>query len=405
MMAVYLGIDWSQKEHMLVFLNEKGGKLAETKITRTANGFAKLDEMRKGFGVEAAECIVGIESSYLLLVDWLWDHGYRQLYIVAPNVTHSRQKTYSHSGARTDSRDAYLIANLLRTDRHLLQPWQPNSRQTQELSTFVSMRMQRLEDRLREENRLRDLLIRYHPSVLAAFSLNTDVGLAFLLAYPTPQAVEQLTWPDFQAFARAQGYAVTHHAKAFAKLQADFPVASPDVVAVYQPSAMLLAQQLMNTRRTLKQIERQVQAIFAVHPDAFIYASLPGVGDILAPALLSKLGDDRSRYPRPDVLQAIAGTAPVTKQSGKVRYVQYRQDCDRELRHIVQQWAMSSVKCSPWALAYFTDARGRGHSASRAYRGLANCWLKILWTLWQACEPYDEAFHLQQVRLRKRPRG
>jgi transposase len=404
-MAVYLGIDWSQKEHMLVFLNEKGAKLAETKIPSNVKGFAKLDQMRKEFGVSAAECIVGIESSYLLLVDWLWNCGYSQLYVIPPNMTRSRQKSYSQSGARTDSRDGYLIANLLRTDRHLLHPWRPDSAQIQELRGYISLRMQLVQERLREQNRLRDLLIRYHPTVLSAFSLDSDVGLAFLLAYPTPQATAQLTWVEFQAFAREQRYAATHQTKAFSNLQADYPVALPQVVAAYQPSALLIAQRLAATRQTLKQIEQRIRTLFAAHPDAFIFASLPGAGEILAPALLSKLGDVRHRYPKPDVLQAIAGTSPVTAQSGKSRYVRFRRECDRELRDIAQQWAKASVRYSPWAAAYFANACERGHSMSRAYRGLANRWLAILWKLWQSREPYDEALHLQRVKQRKLPRG
>ncbi len=403
-MAVYLGIDWSQKEHMLVFIDEKGGRLAETKIERTVNGFVQLDQLRESFGVGADECIVGIESQHLLLVDWLWDHGYSKLYIVSPNVTHSRQKSYSHSGARTDSRDAYLIANLLRTDGHLFEPWQPDSPQTQELRSCVSLRMQLLQARLREQNQLRDLLMRYHPTVISAFSLDTDVGLAFFLAYPTPEATKQLSWGAFQAFAREQRYASSHQVKAFAQLQANYPVASPAVVQIYQPSARLIAERLVSTRQALKQIEQRIRSLFAEHPDAFIYQSLPGVGETLAPALLSKLGDNRRRYPRPAVLQAIAGTAPVTIQSGKTRSIRFRRGCDREFRTIATQWARASIRCSPWAAGYFADSRSRGHSVSRTYRGLANRLLAILWKLWHSREAYDEALHLQRVMQRKGPR-
>ena len=125
---------------------------------------------------------------------------------------------------------------------------------------------------------------------------------------------------------------------------------------------------------------------------------------MLAPALLSKLGDDRERFPTPGTLQAFAGTAPVTEQSGQRRMVRFRQACDKELRTITQRWAKASLEKSPWAVAYFTQARERGHSTSRVQRALANRWLAILWKLWQSNQPYDQDLHLQRVKARSRPR-
>ena len=105
-MAVYLGIDWSKKSHALAFINQKGGILAQDTIGQTAKGFARLDEIRSSLDISAAECVVGIESSHTLLIDWLWSHGYKQVYVIPPRVTQGRQATYRQSGARTDSHDA-----------------------------------------------------------------------------------------------------------------------------------------------------------------------------------------------------------------------------------------------------------------------------------------------------------
>jgi transposase len=403
-MAVYLGIDWSKKSHAVTFINQEGGIIAEETIGHTAKGFARLEKMRCGLDVCADECVVGIESSHTLLIDWLWSHGYSQVYVIPPAVTASRQATYRQSKARTDSSDAYLIANLLRTDLHLLHPWRPDSPSIQALQAQVSLRMQLVAERIREQNRLAELVNRYYPAFLQAFSLDTDVGLAFLQRYPTPEAADRLTWTEFQAFAKSQHYASKHQTTAFAALQTAQPEALAAVVESAQPKVLLLARRLAGTRQLIKETEKSMQALYAEHPDASIYNSLPGVGEILAPALLSKLGDDRERFPTPSALQAFAGTAPVTEQSGQRRTVRFRQACDHDFRAIVQQWAKSSLNQSPWAVAYFTQSRDRGHSASRVYRGLANRWLAILWKLWQSQEPYDQDLHLQRVKARSRPR-
>jgi hypothetical protein len=60
----------------------------------------------------------------------------------------------------------------------------------------------------------------------------------------------------------------------------------------------------------------------------------------------------------------------------------------------MDDFARQSVRYSPWARQYLNEQLGRGHSKARAYRALANRWAKIVWTLWQRREVYDEARHL-----------
>ena len=147
----------------------------------------------------------------------------------------------------------------------------------------------------------------------------------------------------------------------------------------------------------------EIRKLFAVHPDASIFGSLPGVGARLAPALLAKFGDNRQRFPTAQTLQSVAGTCPYTKQSGKRKYVLFRRACDREFRQIAQQWAKASLDQSVWANTYFQMVRPRCKSTSHAYRCLANRWLAIAWRIWQDGVPYDENLHLRQHALRAKP--
>jgi transposase len=148
-----------------------------------------------------------------------------------------------------------------------------------------------------------------------------------------------------------------------------------------------------------------LSALFAQHPDADIFASLPGAGALLAPALLAKFGDQRQRFPTAAVVQARAGTCPITEQSGKKTYIHFRHSCDKEFRRIAQHFAKASLHQSGWAMAYFQDALSRGHSTSHAYRCLANRWLAVIWKMWQTRQPYDEGYHLRQRATRQRSRS
>jgi transposase len=123
---------------------------------------------------------------------------------------------------------------------------------------------------------------------------------------------------------------------------------------------------------------------------------------MLAPGLLVKFGDDRARFPAPGSVQALAGTCPVTEKSGKRKVIKFRRSCDREFRHITQQWAMHSLDQSVWANAYYRQILPRCHSKSHAYRCLANRWLAIAWKLWQTQQLYDETYHLRQRAQRSK---
>ena len=147
-----------------------------------------------------------------------------------------------------------------------------------------------------------------------------------------------------------------------------------------------------------------VRAAFEQHPDHHIFASLPGAGEFLAPALLSKFHDCRARFPHAAVTQATAGTSPVTIQSGKKRHVRFRRACDKEFRYYATQFARSSVRESPWAAAYFQTVRPRCDKASHAYRCLANRWIAIIWRLWMDRVTYDETVHLRNRHTGQQPR-
>jgi hypothetical protein len=94
-----------------------------------------------------------------------------------------------------------------------------------------------------------------------------------------------------------------------------------------------------------------------------------------------------------------------SKRSGKRKLVQFRHGCDKEFRRITQQFARASVPQSDWAAADWHEIRPDCQSDSHAHRILANRWLVIIWKMWQDRQPYDEAYHLQQRALRRKPRA
>lgn len=398
-MQIFLGIDWSHTHHDACFRNERGHVLSRLTVPHTADGLAQLDQARQQLGVAPAECQVGLETAHTLLIDFLWDRGYPQVFVIPPGAIKGARRRYRQTNAHTDQSDAWVIADVLRTDPATLPPWRPEGLIVRQLrANKVSLLHFLTKEIRRLSNRLGAVLARCYPAALQVFrDPASPIALLFLQAFPTPEAAGALTRQAFGQFARAHRYRQPDAvlSVAYARLQAAYPAASPSTVTVYREEAAWLAQHLLATTEHKKREIARLQEVFQQHPDHELFASLPGTGDFLAPALLAKFGDDRERFPQPSSLQCLAGTCPVTEQSGKGRRVFFRQACDHEFRQIAQQWAKASVSQSSGATTYWPSVREHSRTNSHAYRCLANRWLAIAWKCWQSRQPYDEAVHLQ----------
>ena len=135
--------------------------------------------------------------------------------------------------------------------------------------------------------------------------------------------------------------------------------------------------------------------LFHDHPDGGCFGSLPGAGAKIAPRLLSELGSNREVFESAQALQNYAGTSPVTKQSGKTRFVSLRHACNKTLRATIHLWADLSRKGCAWAEAYYQKKKTDGMAHASAIRCLGHRWMKILWKMWQTRTPYNEALHTQ----------
>ena len=406
-MQVYIGIDWSEEKHAVTFMNEAGAELASLSIPHSMEGFVQFDAARQKLGQEVEDCLIGLETAHNLLIDYLWGQGYTQVYVLPPNQVKSNQGRFRQSQAKDDPEDARLIADILRTDRSRLQPWHPDSLLTRQMRAKVSLILSLTQQTTRLSNRLRSVLLRYYPAALQVFKsgLTTQIAPEFIQAYPTPQAAQALSYAEFESFARSHGYRRQQDlASSFVRSQADYPPASPETVTVYQTEAQLLAHLLLETMRAKLSQLTELQRLYRQHPSYATFASLPGAGKLIGPGQLVKFGDDRQRFLHPSSVQALAGTCPVTKRSGKHKSVVFRRSCDKEWRYLCQEWGMALIyrTQSPIARAYYEDIRPHCHSEQHACRCVANRWLAIAWKLWQTGQVYDEAFHFQQRAMHRK---
>lgn len=406
-MRLYLGIDWSQSKHDICFLNPTGSTVAQHVIPHSQEGFWQIEDIRQKLGVGVEDCFVGLETTHNILLDFLWDRGYSQIYLLHPSKVRSSRGRFRQSAARNDPGDALLIADILRTDHARMQTWQPDhvlTRQIRAKINFVSYLTRQI---VGLTNRQRALLLRYYPVAADLFTtLKAPIAQHFIRAFPSPRDAGRLDLEQFRTFIKQHHYVHYHKLPGIlAKLHQPYPQAAPEIILACQQEAKMLAAILLEMIVSKKATLREIKTLFAQHPDREIYASLPGTGEYLQPALLAKFGDNRDRFPSPSRVQTLAGTCPVTISSGRRKRVQFRKSCDHDFRHIVQQWARISLRHSVWANVYYSRVRPHCESESHAYRCLANRWLAVLWRLWQDRMPYDEAYHLRQRALRSQPRA
>jgi transposase len=96
---------------------------------------------------------------------------------------------------------------------------------------------------------------------------------------------------------------------------------------------------------------------FQLHPDAKTIRSLPGLGMVLGARVLGEFGDDPTRFPIAKSRKNYAGSAPITKASGRAVVVLARHARNRRLADALEQWAFCSLTRSPGARRYYDQLR------------------------------------------------
>jgi transposase len=274
---------------------------------------------------------------------------------------------------------------------------------TQQLRLLCRDEVVLIEQRTALVNQLQQALAEYYPAALEAFVDWTDAFTwEFVLAFPTPQALVQAGQRRWEKFLHTHKLWRPETAERRLKIfsQAEQFKASDPIVQAKSQLAVCLSKLLCTLGHQLDLYRKQIQALFHDHPDHDLFGSLPGAKKVLAPRLLAAIGADPDRYGSHEVLQCIAGTAPVSYQSGKINKVHVRWSCDKFMRHTVHLWADCFRKASAWGQAYYQKKREEGMSHACALRCLGQRLLKILFRMLTDKTPYDAELHARNQQKR-----
>jgi transposase len=379
---LFAGIDWATKTHMICVVDTKGAIIVRFEIPNTGKTFTGLVKRLRRLDVEG----VAIERCDGPLVEALLEADLRVV-VITPRQVKGLRSRYSGSGAKSDAGDAYLLADVLRTDGHRLTALTQDSDATQVLRALSRTRKQLVEARVGLVNQLHAELERCFPGAIGLFArLDSDVAIAFLRRYPTQHAATKLTLARFTAFLRRISYCGRKPVEELFARVNDAPAAGLTPVEAEGHTACVLAllRTIEITRREERELEAEIIEHLDAHADAHIFTSLPKAGHgVRAALLLAEIGDVRARFPDEESLAALAGVAPVTRASGNAHSVGFRWAADKKLRNALIDFADDSRHASPWAAKVYNDAIARGKRHPHAVRILARAWVRVIWRCWQ----------------------
>jgi transposase len=396
-MAPTAGIDWASEAHEVCVSDE--GRVAERfSAPHDERGIAELARRLGALGIER----VAIERPDGILVERLLAAGL-QVLAIHPNQVKAARARFAVAHGKSDRFDAYVLAELARTDAHRFRALVPDSDETKALRTLTRAREDLVGVRVELANQLRGQLQAFWPGALIFADVDSAISLAFLGRYPSPADARGLGAKRMTAFLKRSGYSGrTDSAELLARMKAAPQGTAGHAEQGARRAVVLgLVAALKPIVEEISALDAQIRERLAAHPDAAIFRPLfRDPKTTICPAtLIAELGDSRGRYPTEAAMAADAGMSPVALESGKLRVATFRRACDKRLRVAVATLADSTRHWHPWAKDVYRKARDRGQDHPHAIRTLGRAWIRVLWRCWRDEVPYDPARHGNFGRL------
>ena len=404
--AAFIGLDWSDKKHD-VCLHVCATGNEESKVIE--NTPEALDEwilqLRERF--EGRPVAICLEQAQGMLVYILMAHDFITLYPINPAMSAKYRQAFTPSHAKDDPTDARIIMELLLHHRDRLTAWKPDNVQTRTLARLCEERRAAVNLRTKLVQKLNAKLKMYYPQALALVGedLSSTLACDFLQKWPALAEVKKAKPAKVRAFYYGHNCRSESLIQERIQLATTAKAATTDeaVLIPLVASVKMLSRLIGDLNPAIKGFDEQIKALFAQHPDAAIFGSLPGAGDVLAPRLLVAFGSDRNRYSSAAEVQQFSGIAPVTERSGQRQWVHRRWQCSKFTLQSFHEFAQHSMGWSAWAKAYYQFYKSKGKKHNTIVRSLAFKWIRILFACWKEHRPYDEAKYLETLQRRGSP--
>jgi transposase len=424
--TIWVGIDWATEEHQICVIDAERNILEQGKVPHRGEELAVLAaRLLDGVDGDARRLAVAIERPDGPVVETLLERGI-PVFAINPKQLDRFRDRHTVAGAKDDRRDAFVLADSLRTDGPLYRRVRLDSPELIQLREVARLRDEVCRQIVRTTNRLAEQLRRFYPQVLELGALDDAWCWELLDLAPTPAAAHAVRPARIKALLRARRVRRFSADEVLSRLRATPLTVAPGITeaaSLHIASLLRLLRSLAAERaRCDKALAEQLGVLTGVlptidsarspstihkveHQDVEIILSLPGVGNTVAAALLSEAAGalaDRDYQG----LRLRCGAAPVTYQTGKQRSrgsansrrtgpqpkVRMRRASNARLRDATYHMARVAAQRDPhWKLLY-ANARARGATHGTATRVVADRMLKTLVSMLRNGRLYDPAF-------------
>ena len=399
-----VGLDWADQKHD-VFVRFANGDSYRRKIDSRPEAIQEwLLELRSTCA--EAKIAIALEQRRGALFYHLCTHlSWIDLYPINPHSLASFRQTFFSSRAKDDPVDSQLLEELLRTHPERLRSYQPEPTAERKLDQYCRHRRSLRDLATKTELKLISTLKQYFPLAVNLFAdvgLKSEIALNFLSRWPTLEELHRAKAQTVRSFFYA------HNSRSQSLIEKRLQLiaqAHPvtDDLALIEPlvlTSKCLVTQLRQFNQAISQFDQKIRELFKSHPDHFLFESLPGAGEQLAPRLFAVFGSNRSRWADATDIQKYSGIAPVVERSGKSLWVHRRLARPIFVCQTFHEFAQQSTHRCSWADQFYRRQRQRGKSHHSAIRALAFKWIRIIYACWKANKPYDESLYTKALAKR-----
>jgi transposase len=407
----FVGIDWATQSHRVCLLDAEGRQISERDFAHDGAGLAAMrDWLLEKTKAAPGQIAVAIETPHGPVVEMLLDHAFA-VFSINPKQLDRFRDRFTVAGAKDDSRDARVLGGALRTDRVAFRRLAVDDPLLIELREWSRMADELQQERTRLANRVRQQLWRYYPQ---AVELTEDVADDWFLALwqqaPTPATAAEVSEAAIAHTLKQYRIRRLDAATVLQTLRKTPLFVAPGTTEAACAHIRHLAARLHLVNQQIKEAHQALDGFSArleaptespsgqncEQRDVTILRSWPGIGRIVLATLLTEAAAPlRTRDYH--ALRALAGTAPVTRRSGKQCFVIRRLACNKRLQNAVHHWSRVAIQHDAPARRRYDALRRRGHGHARALRSVGDRLLYALCTTLERQTPYDPDYQAAQV--------
>ena len=348
-----------------------------------------------------------LEQPAASLIHALMGYDFIVLFPINPVTLARYREAFIPSRAKDDPTDADFLCQLVALHREQLKAWQPDDVCTRKLRHLVEARRRSVNMRTRLSNQLKALLKGYFPQALelCAEDLTTPMACALLKKWPSLQQLNKARPETIRRFYYAQnarrGDVIE---KRLALIAQALPLTNdPALIESSLITVQALILGLRAVRTAIARYDREIARTFAQHPDASLFATLPGSGTAYSARLLAAFGSRRELFENAESMLNFSGIAPVLKRSGNSTTIHRRYARPLFVHQSFIEYANESIRHSLWARAFYQKQKAAQKSHWVIIRALAYKWIRILFRCWQERIPYDEIRYLKSLQKSRSP--